>query len=203
MLPKNRRYPNQIKCAARPIAPRCPKRIGKCAKHTRPTNIVVRSKNFRSAHRKHDTLFTKPRRAPRPWPSNFFGPAPRPVKLKLGDLRLAYVRFTPESGHQAARLACLLSAKSGLTQCSIPCHSITSLACASIVDGMSRPSVPLSGASIVNPGVFEFAGRQVPGRSLRTPNFHRDHREAERAGHCLNFTHIQQGDRIAGIGQNR
>jgi len=116
---------------------------------------------------------------------------------------LDYVRFTPESGHQAARLACLLSAKSGLTQCSIPCHSITSLACASIVDGMSRPSVPLSGASIVNPGVFEFAGRQVPGRSLRTPNFHRDHREAERAGHCLNFTHIQQGDRIAGIGQNR
>ena len=38
---------------------------------------------------------------------------------------------------------------------------------------------------------------------LHTPNFHRDHREAERAGRCLNLTHIQQGDRIAGIGQDR
>src|SRR5215831_12314372 len=35
------------------------------------------------------------------------------------------------------------------------------------------------------------------------PNFHRDHRKAERAGRCLNLTHIQQGDRIASIGQNR
>jgi hypothetical protein len=38
---------------------------------------------------------------------------------------------------------------------------------------------------------------------LHTPNFQRDHREAERPGRCLNLTHIQQGDRIAGIGQNR
>jgi hypothetical protein len=38
---------------------------------------------------------------------------------------------------------------------------------------------------------------------LHTPNFQRDHREAERAGRCLNLTHIQQRDRIAGIGQNR
>ena len=38
---------------------------------------------------------------------------------------------------------------------------------------------------------------------LHTPNFHRDHRKSERAGRCLNLTHIQQGDRIASIGQNR
>jgi hypothetical protein len=38
---------------------------------------------------------------------------------------------------------------------------------------------------------------------LHTPNFHRDHREAERASRSLNFTHIRQGDGIAGIGQNR
>jgi len=37
---------------------------------------------------------------------------------------------------------------------------------------------------------------------LYSPNFHRDHREAERAGRRLNLTHIPQGDRIAGIGQN-
>lgn len=38
---------------------------------------------------------------------------------------------------------------------------------------------------------------------LHTPNFHRYHREAERAGRCLNLTHVPQSDRIAGIGQNR
>ena len=38
---------------------------------------------------------------------------------------------------------------------------------------------------------------------LPTPNFHHDHRKAERAGRCLKLTHIQQGDRIASIGQNR
>ena len=38
---------------------------------------------------------------------------------------------------------------------------------------------------------------------LYTPNFHRDHREAERAGRRLNLTHIPQGDGIAGIGQYR
>jgi len=38
---------------------------------------------------------------------------------------------------------------------------------------------------------------------LHTPNFQRDHREAERASRCLNLTHVPQGDRIAGLGQNR
>ena len=38
---------------------------------------------------------------------------------------------------------------------------------------------------------------------LHTPNFHRYHREAERAGRCLNLTHVPQGDRITGLGQNR
>ena len=38
---------------------------------------------------------------------------------------------------------------------------------------------------------------------LHTPNFHHGHREAERAGRRLNLAQIQQGDRIAGIGQNR
>jgi len=38
---------------------------------------------------------------------------------------------------------------------------------------------------------------------LHTPNFHRYHREAGRAGRCLNLTHVPQGDRIAGMGQNR
>jgi hypothetical protein len=38
---------------------------------------------------------------------------------------------------------------------------------------------------------------------LHTPNFHRDYRKVERAGGCLNLTHVKQGDRIAGIRQNR
>ena len=38
---------------------------------------------------------------------------------------------------------------------------------------------------------------------LHTPNFQCGHRKAGGAGRCLNLTHIPQGDRIAGIGQNR
>src|SRR5262249_110989 len=38
---------------------------------------------------------------------------------------------------------------------------------------------------------------------LHTPNFQPAHSKAKRAGRCLNLKHIQQGDRIAGIGQNR
>src|SRR5215831_1242719 len=38
---------------------------------------------------------------------------------------------------------------------------------------------------------------------LHTPNVHRDHRKAGRAGRCLDLTHIPQRDRIAGIAQNR
>src|SRR5262249_50418783 len=34
---------------------------------------------------------------------------------------------------------------------------------------------------------------------LHTPNFHRDHREAGRAGRCVNLTHIQQGDRLPAL----
>ena len=41
------------------------------------------------------------------------------------------------------------------------------------------------------------------GSDIHTSNFHRDHREAERAGCRLNLTHIPQGDGIAGHGQNR
>ena len=79
----------------------------------------------------------------------------------------SHVRFTPESGHGADISGCPLCAKSGLIHRSKrhP-HSITLSARASNLSGTWRPSAPLSGASIVNPGVLEFAGltgpRQVP-----------------------------------------
>jgi hypothetical protein len=38
---------------------------------------------------------------------------------------------------------------------------------------------------------------------LHPPDLHRDHRKAGRAGRDLNLTHVPQGDRIAGIPQNR
>src|SRR5262249_62212582 len=44
---------------------------------------------------------------------------------------------------------------------------------------------------------------ETGGDILHTPNFHHDHHQTERAGRRLDLAKIRQGDRIAGIGQNR
>ena len=51
---------------------------------------------------------------------------------------IAYVRFTPESGHVRCTSSCLLWAKSGLMHCSN--YPINSSARASSVGGIARPS---------------------------------------------------------------
>src|SRR5262249_16853868 len=86
-------------------------------------------------------------------------------------------------------------------------HSITSSARASSVGGTVRPSANPVGACLGadrTEHIRTSLKRLETGSNiLHTPNLHRDHGKAGRAGRCLNRTHVPPGDEIAGIAQNR